>query len=357
VKAGTTTTTSTTTQPTPLAAGKVDTVITLYATYSPGYVLQYGTEALARLRISNIVQVANAAYANSGTGIQFRIVGWQNVAQANTTPQTSLPALRGGTGAFSTVPANRKNAGAAMTVFFSPFNTTTGATGTCGLGYMPGASSQGLNIFKAQATSAMFSVVNDGQYNGYYCETLTTAHELGHNLGNAHDKANSSTSGVFAYSYGKGVSGSFGTVMSYISPRVALFSSPQLKCGSAAQPCGTTAENVVATMLQTKSVVAALGNTTKASLASTGFNLVSGWLLNASGAPYTAAGVTVRATPSTVTCTTGKTGLYVCQAPSAVTSFTVSAVATGKSITPSQGTVLVAPSANTPVNGTRFYIK
>ncbi|MGQ0598174.1 reprolysin-like metallopeptidase [Aquabacterium sp.] len=340
----------------PLAAGKIDTTITLFMTYGPSYVAQWGTEAVARTRLSNIVQLANSAYANSGTGIAFKIVGWAKVAQADTTPQITLPAMRGDSGAFKGVAALKRAAGGAITVFFAPFNTVTSKSSTCGLAYVPGGGAGGVRLFNAQVASSMFASLNDGQSNGYYCEMLSLAHELGHNLGNAHDKANSSFPGVFSYSYGKGISGQFGTIMSYISPRVALFSSPQLTCTASKQPCGTSTENVVATMLQTKAMVAAQGNASKASVASDGTSaVVAGWLLNASGTPYTG-GATIRATDSRVSCASGTTGLYVCSVPSAVSALTLSVTATGKVVAPSVGSFTVNRSSNMPVIGTRFYL-
>lgn len=346
---------TTSTVPVPLAAGKIDTTITVFMTYSATYVSQWGTEAVARTRLSNLVQVANSAYANSGTGIAFKIVGWAKVAQADTTPQVVLPAMRGDTGAFKGISAQRRNAGGAMTVFFSPFNTTTGRTNTCGLAYVPGGGAGGMSLYKAQVGSSLFAALNDGQANGYYCEMLTLAHELGHNLGNAHDKAHSSFPGVFSYSYGKGISGQFGTVMSYISPRVALFSSPKLTCTASRQPCGTASENVVATMLQTKGTVAALGNAAKASVSTEGSTVVAGWLLNANGTPFTAT-ATVKATDARVTCRTGTTGLYVCTVPNTIGSVMLSVAATGKVAAPAVGSFNVDRSSNMPVNGTRFYL-
>ena len=351
----TTTATTSSTQPVPLPAGTVDTTITLLMSYSPSYVNQWGSEALARTRLSNLVQIANAAYANSGTGIRFKIVGWSLVQQADTTPQTVLPALRGGTGSFSAMPALKQSLRAAISVFFAPFNSTTGATSTCGLAYIPGANAAGLSAFKSQAAGAMYAALNDGQYSGYYCESLSLAHELGHNLGNVHDQANSSFAGVFSYSYGKGVAGSFGTVMSYISPRVALFSSPQLKCGATQVPCGSSTENVVATMLQTKGTVAALGDAARVSVGTTGSTVVAGWLMNANGTPYTGA-ATVLPAQTGVSCTTGRTGLYVCNVPDAHASISVTVTVTGKTVTPALGSFPVKRTANTPVNGTRFYI-
>lgn len=341
--------------PVPLAAGKIDTTITVFMTYSATYVSQWGTEAVARTRLSNLVQVANSAYANSGTGIAFKIVGWAKVAQPDTTPQVVLPAMRGDSGAFRGIGAQRRAVGGAMTVFFSPFNTTTGKTNTCGLAYVPGGGAGGMSLYKAQVGTSLFAALNDGQSNGYYCEMLTLAHELGHNLGNAHDKANSSFPGVFSYSYGKGVSGQFGTVMSYISPRVALFSSPKLSCTASKQPCGTDTENVVATMLQTKGTVAALGNAGKASASTEGSTVVAGWLLNANGTPFTTA-ATVKPTNARITCSAGTTGLYVCNVPNTISSVSLSVTATGKVTAPALGSFTVDRSSNTPVNGTRFYL-
>lgn len=339
----------------PLAAGKIDTTITLFMTYSATYVSQWGTEAVARTRLSNLVQIANAAYANSGTGIAFKIVGWAKVPQADATPQTVLPTMRGDTGAFKGVAALRKAAGGAITVFFSPFNTVTGSTSTCGLAYVTGGGAGGMSLFNAQVGGSLYAALNDGQSNGYYCEMLSLGHELGHNLGNAHDKANSSFPGVFSYSYGKGVSGQFGTVMSYISPRVALFSSPQLVCTSSKLACGTDTENVVATMLQTKATVAAQGVAAKASVSTEGTALVAGWLLNANGTPFTGS-ATVTASDSRISCQTGSTGLYVCGVPAAVSSVSVTVTATGKVAAPSVGSFTVERVSNMPVYGTRFYL-
>lgn len=339
----------------PLAAGKIDTTITLFMTYGPSYVAQWGTEAVARTRLSNIVQLANSAYSNSGTGVTFKIVGWAKVAQADATPQVILPAMRADSGAFKGVAALKRTAGGAITVFFAPFNTSTSSSSTCGLAYVPGGGAGGMSLFNAQVASSMFASLNDGQSNGYYCEMLSLAHELGHNLGNAHDKANSSFPGVFGYSYGKGLAGQFGTVMSYISPRVALFSSPQLTCTATKQPCGSDTENVVATMLQTKATVAAQGNASKASASTDGATVVAGWLLNANGSPYTGA-ATLQATDSRVSCAAGSTGLYVCTVPSAVGAVSLSVTAAGKVAAPSVGSFTVDRASNMPVIGTRFYL-
>ncbi len=361
VTAGATATAASTasTQPVPLKAGTVDTQINLLMSYSPSLVTLWGTETAARTRLVNLVEVANQAYVNSGTGVRFRIVGWRLVKAADATPQVQLDVLRRDAGAFAGTAAQKASNGAAMTVFVAPFNAVTSTTGTCGLAYVPAAGAAGLTSYKQQAPSLMFASINDGQYGNYYCESLTLAHELGHNLGAAHDKANSSFPGAFAYSYGKGVSGQFGTVMSYIQPKVALFSSPQLTCTTAKAPCGTSTENVVATVLQTKATVAALGKASAVAVGADGSVQAAGWVLQPNGSPYTAGGVSLTPTASSVTCSVGSTGLYNCRVPADLSSVTLRATVgvKGRAITPASGVFNVDRMANTPVNATRFYVK
>ena len=346
-------------QPVPLKAGTVDTQINLLMAYSPSLVTLWGTESAARTRMVNLVEVANQAYVNSGTGARFRVVGWRLVKAADATPQVQLDALRRDAGAFAGTAAQRLSQGAAMTVFVAPFNAVTSKTRTCGLAYVPAARAAGLAAYRQQAPSLMFSSINDGQHGNAYCESLTLAHELGHNLGAAHDKANSSFAGVFAYSYGKGTAGQFGTVMSYIQPKVALFSSPQLSCTARNAPCGTPSENVVATVLQTKSTVAALGRASAAAVSADGSVQVAGWVLQPNGSPHTAGGVTLTPTVASVACSVGATGLYSCRVPAGVNSVSLRAAVgiRGRTITPAVGTFAVDRASNTPVNATRFVVK
>jgi uncharacterized repeat protein (TIGR01451 family) len=126
-------------------------------------------------------------------------------------------------------------------------------------------------------SSAAYSVIN---HCALGCE-LHFAHELGHNMGNAHDRATVArdnngvvaTEGVFSYSFGHydcangltcnpfvpggcpvayaqcaaAPAGDFGTIMSYMFPRLMKFSNPDTRCfpaGVAApgRPCGVAGE-------------------------------------------------------------------------------------------------------------------
>ncbi len=343
------------TPPAPLQPGTVDTFIPLLITYGPGLVTQWGNEGLARLRLSNLVQLANAAHAASGTGIAFRITGWALLRQPEASLQTLLPALRAGSGQFAGVLAARARSGAAVVVHASPFNSVTGSSGSCGLAYVPGAGAQGLAGYRNQVGSLGYVALNDGFMANSYCEASTLAHELGHLLGNAHDRANSTFPGVFAYSYGRGVAGEFGTIMSYVSPRVGLFAAPQLRCGSRNAPCGSDAENVVATMLQTKGMLAALGNPSRTSAASEGATTVAGQLLRSNGSAYQGP-VKLLATPGTVSCVPGSSGLYVCRVPQGVGTVTLRVSAPGMAASPAVGSFSAQADSGSPVNGTRFFL-
>ncbi|RPI67845.1 MAG: hypothetical protein EHM38_09260 [Geobacteraceae bacterium] len=79
-----------------------------------------------------------------------------------------------------------------------------------------------------------YSVVHDGSNSAYSsCSELTFVHELGHNLGCQHDRANASVPGRFSYSYGfQDPDEAFRTVMAYDCaggcPRIHYFSNPDL---------------------------------------------------------------------------------------------------------------------------------
>jgi hypothetical protein len=75
-----------------------------------------------------------------------------------------------------------------------------------------------------------FAVVHDDS-KAYCLAGQTLAHELGHNQGNAHDRANSSSAGIYPYSYGHRLcqSGGFRTIMSYAcsgATRISNFANP-----------------------------------------------------------------------------------------------------------------------------------
>jgi hypothetical protein len=349
----------------PLPPNTIDTTLNLLVTYSTSFVALWGTELAARTRLSNLLELANSAHANSGTGLALRIVGWRLVAAPDDTPQNQLINLRLDREGFEGTADQKAQQGAAMTVFFAPLNSVTVSTNTCGIAYVPGAYAAGLTAYYQQLPSLTFAALNDGQFDNQYCESLSLTHELGHLLGAVHDKANAPFMGVYDYSYGKGVPGVFGTVMSYISPRVALFSSPQLICSGDGQPCGSSSENVVGTILRTKPFAAALGQSdVSAASPDTGLGrvMMSGWLLQSGGVPYFGSS-SVKATDARVQCRAGRTGFYTCSVPASLHSVTLKVEAPGRVVQPSVATFSVVSPASGSANSVsaaamvgRFYV-
>ena len=149
-------------------------------------------------------------------------------------------------------------------------------------------------------------------------QQLHLAHELGHNMGSMHDRQTVSSqgggTGAYPYSFGSGQAGSFGTVMSYISPVVGKFSSPDITCSTSKLPCGVAASD------SAKSADNALSlNNTR--------NAVSAFMPAVDNLPLTVTGVvatrgkavanvSIAASTPGVSCSnSGSNGIYSCTVP------------------------------------------
>ena len=241
------------------------TVIDVLVLYTPGFVTDKGGAAGANLAIDNLIAVSNQAYKDSGVAIQLRRVGAEQVGVSDkTSNSTTLNDLTNGVGAFANVKARRNTLGADMVALVRPFWRQTQAS--CGVGWIGGYNLSPVS----QSSNHAYSVVSEGSdraNSGYYCHVTSFVHELGHNMGLMHDRANAgSAKGATAYAYGYGVSGSFGTVMSYLWPKLVKFSNPN-DSGCAGQRCGVpdtdlsrSADNAKA-LGYTKAAVAAFRGT------------------------------------------------------------------------------------------------
>ena len=204
-------------------AGSPDdgTVIDVMVLYSEGILARYGSAALVDTRIQHLIDVANAAYRNSGINTALRLVHSRLVAYDDQIDDTTaLSALTANTGVFAGVEDLRTQYGADQVTLLRTF---TGAY--CGLAW----------LYNGSAAYA-YAVVRDGSYGSYYCSETTYAHEIGHNLGCAHDRDNAGTQGWFSYSYGyqfQGLSGAwYRTIMAYNCPAgcptISYFSNPEV---------------------------------------------------------------------------------------------------------------------------------
>jgi len=184
-----------------------------------------GGDTQARNFAQQAIDSTNTAYINSGITQRVRLVRAQQSPTSETgSLSTELSNLRNN----STVASLRNQYKADLVAMIS----NTG--GACGIGYLMGsASGNSNNAFTV--TSRTCAIGN-----------LSFAHELGHNMGSAHNPENGS-GGTYSYSYGHWVNGVFRTVMSYSNPcssgctRVAHFSNPSVNYSGRAT--GTSSRN------------------------------------------------------------------------------------------------------------------
>lgn len=214
------------------------TTIDLMIVYTPGLATKYGAGLQARL--DNLVAVANQAYIDSEVAITLRLVHSAQVIYSETISNNiaidDLTFAEDGAvhPAFSGVAGLRNTYGADLVALIRPYINASHEG--CGVGWIGGFEGQPIS----QSAEFGYSVVSEGSDGSNYCDDISLTHELGHNMGSLHDRGNSAPGliGAYSYSFGYGISGTFGTIMAYISPRVAKFSNPNILCNGS--PCGVS---------------------------------------------------------------------------------------------------------------------
>lgn len=237
-------------------------VIDVLAVITPDFVSTHGGPAGAETRLNNIFTLMNSYNAASNIAVTYRRVATMNAAyQAASTnggddDSAALNAITNGSGTFRNVAALRDFFGADMVAMFRGPKNTTGNS-IAGIAWLNG---DGNGNMPAGDARYMYSVSGDWRFPG----ATLPAHELGHNLGNAHDRPNAGSGpgsvGTTSYAYGHFLCGSgasagcgqsgfndtgtgFGTIMAYHLPTVPKFGSPNLMCqstraGAITAPCG-----------------------------------------------------------------------------------------------------------------------
>jgi hypothetical protein len=262
------------------AASTVDLAIG----YTPGFASANGGTSGATTRLNYLVDVANAAYGNSDINAQVRVVKIVQVdyteTNSNETALEQLSGYKSGSGpitpdaAFDALRAAREQYGADLVTLVRDYQEPE--QGGCGIAWLLGGSLQGIGAGEGWDELG-YSVVGDGSDAGndgksYYCLDESLAHELGHNMGAAHDKEtakgddgtldNPDDYGAFTYSFGykTGITtGNFYTIMAYGDTGQTIyrvFSSPASTfCGGLA--CGSASEDNTRTLNTTIPIVAA----------------------------------------------------------------------------------------------------
>ncbi len=231
--------------------GPADPVtINLLVLYSSGFADDYNSpsdtaDEGALNRINDLVVRTNNAYLLSQINLTVNVVHRLRINYSDTASNsTTLDSL---TAALTTPPAEpdpfanvqslRETHEADLVVLLRHYQYPQQAN--CGLAWV-------YNGAASFAETNAVAVVSDGEdlddpMTTYYCSEYSFAHELGHLMGSVHDRAHASFAGLYSYSYGYGFEGNFGTIMSYFSPTVGVFSNPDIsECGSNG-PCGIAA--------------------------------------------------------------------------------------------------------------------
>ena len=260
------------------AGPKAAAVIDVLLGYSNGLAQQFGSQSAAQTRMINLVSAANAAYANSGINMRLRPVHALQVNYADTSAnEDTLQQLTGynattrqpitPNSAFNALREAREEYGADLVAFVRQYREPE--QNGCGIAWLLGMNGGGIDA--SRDAEFGYAVISDGEdldeRDGfsYFCSDFSLAHELGHLMGQAHNRENAEDAGVHSYSYGYRESSASGffTIMAYplgdTQLEIPHFANPEVSYQS--RPTGTANANNARSMNLTMPIVSGFRDT------------------------------------------------------------------------------------------------
>jgi len=228
--------------------------------YSNSFSAQWGISTGGRVQY--LFSILDQALIDSDTGLRARLVQLQPVALTtdNADQSQTLGNLSGfgptgnGTGVTQDLSALRTTGATYGADLVGILQRCQASLGSAGLAYVLGGNDDTINASDAAAAYSVSADWIDGEdtdlSNGFsLCGDVTFAHEIGHNLGFAHDRNNSTAgSGVRDYAHGYIVAGNYRTIMAYPSGQAGeqgmmVFSNPEIMTCRNNSACGSATED------------------------------------------------------------------------------------------------------------------
>lgn len=228
--------------------------------YSDSFVTRWGLATGGRIQY--LMAVLDQALIDSDTGLRARLVRTDPVSLTTETADLSQTLINFAgfvccgvasiTQDLSALRTARTTFGADLAAIV--MRSQTGQD-SCGVGFVNGGSDDDISAGDASggySVSADWIRDTDTPSGGFtFCSESTFAHEVGHNMGFAHNVENSSGvgQGVRDFAHGHRVDGSFRTIMAYNSStgedRVNYFSNPEINLCPGGAACGIAAAGEV----------------------------------------------------------------------------------------------------------------
>jgi len=213
----------------PLATVDSGDRIDVLAVYTTATKNNLGGDAQAQAFAQQAIDATNTAYLNSKINQRIRLVHAAEWVYTETTSgSTDLANLR----ADANVQALRDTHKADLVAMIGEIQ------GACGVGYLMGSNQTSGNPNNGFTVTARSCAVGN----------LSFAHELGHNMGSAHNPENGSGA-TYPFGFGHWVNGSYRTVMSYVDPctsgctRRPYFSNPMVEFNGVPTGVDNTRDN------------------------------------------------------------------------------------------------------------------